>query len=178
MTVSAEELADSVAPEGVHSHIPQRPLFTDSSRPSADEVASLTMSTARAVIGAVGGFLPDRLLPFAAVIVETATAAKVEQSYFPEQQNGGNAPAQLLWDEYNRLLSSLIKQALNINESKRSAFGMISLHKRTAALWRSQEHAAVLGQYGAVSPAAVVEETSDPAGSDVAVDVPPTDYPV
>jgi hypothetical protein len=90
--VTAEELADSVAPEGVHSHIPQRPLFTDSSRPSLDEVAGLTMSTAQAVIGAVGGSLSDHLKPFAVVVVETGTAAKVEQSYFPEQQPGGTGP--------------------------------------------------------------------------------------
>jgi hypothetical protein len=113
--VTAEELADSVAPEGVHSHVPQRPLFTDSSRPSLVEVAGLTMSTAQAVIGAVGGSLSDHLKPFAVVVVETGAAAKVEQSYFPEQQPGGTGPAALLWDEYTRMLSSLVAQQLAIN---------------------------------------------------------------
>lgn len=129
--VTAEALADSIAPEGVHAHIPQRPLFTASSRPSDSEVAVLAMSTTRAVIGAVGGSLPDPLLAFAVTVVETGTAAKVEQSYFPEQQGGGSAPAALLWDEYNRMLSSLIKQTLLLNETGSSSFGMISLHKRT-----------------------------------------------
>lgn len=129
--VTAEILADSIAPEAVHAHVPQRGVFTESSRPSISEVAGLAMSTARAVIGAVGGALPDSLQPFAVVVVEAGTAAKVEQSYFPEQQSGATAPATLLWDEYNRLLSSLIKQALTLNESGRSGFGMISLHKQT-----------------------------------------------
>lgn len=120
------------------------------------------MGSARAVIGAVGGVLPEHLLPFAAVVVETATAAKVEQSYFPEQQGGASAPAQLLWDEYNRLLTSLTKQALVSNESSHRAFGTISLHRRTAALWRNQERGELLRELGAVSSAGVVEEGSDP----------------
>jgi hypothetical protein len=130
--VTAEELADSVSPEGVHSHIPQRPVFTDISRPSVAEVASLTMSTAQAVIGAVGGSLSDQLKAFAVVVVETAAAAKVEQSYFPEQQAGNAGPAALLWDEYTRMLSSLVAQQLKISGGGKSAgFGMISLWQRT-----------------------------------------------
>lgn len=137
--VTAQELADSVTPDGVHAHIPQRPRFTDSSRPSITEVTGLTESTAQAVVGAVGGVLSDQLAPFAAVVTEVATAAKVEQSFFPEQQNGTAAPAQMLWDEYNRLLSSLVKQSLVLNEAGRSGFGMISLHRRTVGPCRTPD---------------------------------------
>lgn len=129
--VTAEDLAGSTAPEGVHAHIPQRPVFTDSSRPSADEVASLTMSTARAVIGAVGGTLPESLKALAVVVTEVGTAAKVEQSYWPEQQGGAQSAATLLWDEYNRLLSSLIAQKLTLDRAGTVGLGMISLHKKT-----------------------------------------------
>lgn len=159
--ITAEELADSVAPEAVHSHIPQRPDFTDTSRPKVSEVQSLTLATARAVIGAVGGFLPDSLKPFAGVIVEVGTAAKIEQSYFPEQQIGNGAPAALLWDEYTRSLSSLVAQALKLNETKRGGFGMIGLHKRTARLWRAQERAELLRESGLISAAGVIETSSD-----------------
>lgn len=179
MSITAEELADSVAPEAVHSHIPQRPDFTDTSRPKVSEVQSLTLATARAVVGAVGGFLPDPLKPFAAVLVETATAAKVEQSYFPEQQLGNGAPAAMLWDEYNRGLSSLVAQSLKINESKRGGFGMIGLHKKTAALYRSQERGELLRETGLVSAAGVIERTADETfGGEVTVEVQPIEPPV
>lgn len=114
MTAQAEALADSVAPEGVHAHIPQRPDFTSTSRPSVDDVANLTMSTARAVVGAVGGSLPQHLFDYAVTITEVGTAAKVEQSYFPEQISGGpSGAAALLWDEYNDGVKRLVAQILS-----------------------------------------------------------------
>src|SRR5690348_10174881 len=100
--VTAAALAASTAPEAVHAHIPQRPLFTVDSRPNLTEVAALTLSTARAVIGAVGGALPDdpsELTDLAVVVTEVGTAAKIEQSYWPEQQGAEQSVAGLLWDE-------------------------------------------------------------------------------
>lgn len=111
---TAEELADGTAPEGVHAHIPQRPVFTTDSRPSLDEVGTLALTTARALIGAAGGSLPDDLFDYAVTLCEVGTAAKVEQSYFPEQISGGpSGAAALLWDEYNDGVKRLVAQILS-----------------------------------------------------------------
>jgi hypothetical protein len=136
--VTASDLAASTAPEGVHAHIPQRPLFTASSRPSLDEVGVLTVSTARAIVGAVGGALPDDLLDYAVTVCEVGTAAKVEQSYFPEQQGGGSAAAELLWSEYNDGLTRLVAQTLAGRDRTQFSAGTVRLASPTFGLPRSR----------------------------------------
>lgn len=162
MAISGGDLAGSVTPQAVHTHIPQRPVFTDTSTPSLTDVRTLIVTTARAVIGAVGVALPAGLVDYAAMLVEVGTAAKVEQSYWPEQQVGNTATAEMLWSEYNDGISRLVAQALRNNESGGSiAFGQISTHRRTAKLWRSEELSADLERPGALAPGAGVIGSDD-----------------
>lgn len=88
-------------PEQVHALIPVRPMFTATSRPSVTEVLGLIGMAVDSM--AAESAAADGLDPYEGKVryaVALNVASQVEVSFFPEQQDGADAPGPLLYARY------------------------------------------------------------------------------
>lgn len=95
-------------PQQVHAYLPQRPLFTDTSRPSIAEVNAIIDVVADAVLAETStGVFPDRLAGKVLQVIALNVAAQIENSYFPEQGIGTDSGADYLYRQYQAELLGL-----------------------------------------------------------------------
>jgi hypothetical protein len=95
-------------PEQVHAVMAARPVFTATSRPTRDEVLGLIGNKVAEVDPHVrpGLTLTEEMTTYIRTVLIYGTAADVEQSYFPEQ-NEDDGPARVYAATYLRMLEQL-----------------------------------------------------------------------
>lgn len=96
--------------DDVHALLARRPAFTDTSKPSKDDVQALIGQMAAAVWSELDEDLPPRLYGKARHAVTLGVASLVEDTYFPEQQLGDSVGA-VLYQRYKDEIVGLRKTA-------------------------------------------------------------------
>lgn len=95
-------------PAQVHALIPVRPLFTDTSRPTWDEVGAIIDMAAFSVAAeSSSGDFPTSLAGKVQYVIALNAASQIEESFFPEQATGPDAPGQALYTRYQAELIGL-----------------------------------------------------------------------
>lgn len=94
-------------PAAVHALIPIRPVFTDVSRPSLTEVYELIDLASDSVASEWTGQLAPALAGKVRYAIALNVASTIESTYFPEQDNGPEAPGEALYTRYQAELIGL-----------------------------------------------------------------------
>jgi hypothetical protein len=105
ITPGSQEVADVIPRRALDADGFGRGDFTTETVPSRDQVLRIAASHALELAAAMPG-LPEELYERARQVVAIGTAAAVEASFFPEQQESG-ATGQLLAIRYSKALSTL-----------------------------------------------------------------------
>lgn len=100
MPVPAGSTDINPSPAQVHALVPQRPAFTTTSKPSTEEVQGLINLAVDAIQAESVEDFPDELTGKVRYVVALNVASMIETTYFPEQQIGPDAPAELLYRRY------------------------------------------------------------------------------
>lgn len=99
--------------------------FSDTTRPTANQVAELADQAAEEVLSVVGGSVPEVLEPTARRVSSILAAADVELTYFPNTLNTDRSAYDRLRDRYREALAALVKSVgeLNTSDSSTAASG-------------------------------------------------------
>lgn len=109
-------------PERVAAYLPTRfggGLPSASTRPTLDQVAQICEQQAEALLAEVGD-IPAVLEPLAARVATIGAASYIELVLAPEQANGIDSVAGVLWDRY-RLELEQLRKAVNDHLPGRAA---------------------------------------------------------
>ena len=85
--------------------------FTDTTRPTGDEVSRLIVMGCADLIANLGTDVPDSLQPEARALAALKTALYIEQSYWPEQVASDRSSWNEMWQMYQYELQNLKEAA-------------------------------------------------------------------
>lgn len=94
-------------PDRVHALIPVRPLFTPTSRPSTAEVLDMVAMAVASIATEAPPEILDAYEGKVRFAVALNVASMVEDAFFPEQQDGPDAPGKNLYTRYVGELAGL-----------------------------------------------------------------------